>query len=77
MPKWKSELIQVEKVVDGKTQPGVSVLIPLNDAAKASNYVDEATERGLYKPKDPKEKEKLQKLLKERMNKASKLRPIR
>lgn len=66
MSKFRSQVITEETMLpNGKVKPGVTVWIPLDDAAKASNLCEAAIQAGVYKPKDgetpPEMAEKLRK----------------
>lgn len=68
MPKWISKPISTEvKNPDGSTQkPGVTAWVPVDDAARAHKSIEKAIQLGAYTPKDPNERETIEKKLKER-----------
>lgn len=66
MPEFKSELIREEAVVNGKTVPGITVFVPINDAAKVSEITQKAIDYKKYVPESPDEK----KILNRKMNEA-------
>jgi len=70
MPKFKMVLHQREqKNPDGSVAvAGVSVAVPVDEAAKADKLTETAVQLGLYTPKDPNERETIAQKLKERAN---------
>lgn len=71
MPKFKCELIKSDVITpDGRRLVGMSVPIPLNDAAKCESIVDMAVDMKKYVPASPNEKQEIKKKEMERMLKA-------
>ena len=71
MPQFKSVLVRPEEVLpNGRVKEGVTVWIPLNEAAKGHKVVQKAIDLGVYKPNDPNEIENTAKKLKAREKEA-------
>ena len=66
MPKFKMESVSQDEIVNGVRRPGISVAIPLDDAAKCDPITDMAIGYKKYRPEDPNEKKILEKKMKEK-----------